>query len=123
MTVERALGELGITNPLVRMARAGEAVEYLRAEGSAEPCVILLDLNMPGIDGFEFLRVVKADEALKDIPVVVLTTSPAEADKMESLRLGAAGHIIKCFDYGEFVETVRAALLNWATCEIAPNVG
>jgi CheY-like chemotaxis protein len=123
MTVERALSDLGVANPLVRTAGAAEALEYLRTESDTEPCMILLDLNMPGVDGFEFLNIVKADEALKNIPVVVATTSPAEADKTKSLRLGAAGHLVKAVDYGEFVKNIRATLLGWTTCEKTPKAG
>jgi CheY-like chemotaxis protein len=88
MIVERALKDLGVTNKLVHKVNGEEALEYLRTK--AKTCVILLDLNMPMMNGFEFLKVVKADEVLKRIPVTVLTTSNQEKDVSESFKLGAA---------------------------------
>ncbi len=102
MIVARALKDLGVTNKLVHKANGEKALEYLRTE--TKPCVILLDLNMPVMNGLEFLKVVKADEVLKRIPVVVLTTSNQEKDAAESFKLGAAEYIVKCIDYKEFLE-------------------
>jgi CheY-like chemotaxis protein len=105
MVVARALQDLGVTNKLVHKANGEEALEYLRTE--TKPCVILLDLNMPVMNGLEFLKVVKADEVLKRIPVVVLTTSNQEKDVSESFKLGAAEYIVKCIGYEEFLERIR----------------
>ena len=104
MTVARALKYLGVTNKLVHKANGEEALEYLRTE--TKPCVVLLDLNMPVMNGIEFLEVVKADEILKGIPIVVLTTSNAKEDIAKSFKLGAAEYIVKCVDYKEFLERI-----------------
>ena len=119
MTVKRVLADLGITSPLVCSANGEEALEYLRA-GNGRPCIVLLDLSMPKMDGFEFLKIVKADEQLKEIPVVVLTTSSDEQDIVESFKFGAAGYMLKPGDYKEFVETIRAIDLYWSLSE-SPN--
>lgn len=88
-----------------------EALAYLRREGqyhdAAMPDLILLDLNMPRMNGREFLAEVKADEELKTIPVVVLTTSDVERDVVASYKLGAAGYITKPVDMDQFIDAIR----------------
>ena len=79
MTVKRALKDLNVTNLLVHTLNGEEALEYLTGEGNERPCIILLDLNMPRMNGIEFLKIIKADDELKKIPVVVLTTSEETA--------------------------------------------
>ena len=69
MTVKRALKDLKVTNELVPMGDGEEAIEYLKSEGAVKPCIVLLDLNMPKMDGTEFLKIVKEDSALKKIPI------------------------------------------------------
>lgn len=105
MIVARALKDLGVINKLVHKVNGEEALEYLRTE--TKPCVIFLDLNMPVMNGLEFLKVIKEDEVLKGIPVVVLTTSNQEKDVAESFKLGATEYIVKCVDYKEFLEKIR----------------
>jgi DNA-binding NarL/FixJ family response regulator len=97
------------------------SLEYLRTNGNKKPCVILLDLNMPKMNGTEFLKIVKTDEALKKIPVVVLTTSSQQQDVVESFKLGAAGYMVKSVDYGKFVETIRTINLYWTLSELPSN--
>ncbi len=99
MTVKRVFKDLKVTNPLVCTVNGEEALEYLRDTGNKKPCIILLDLNMPKMNGIEFLKIVKADEQLKKIPVVVLTTSNNEQDVIESFGLSVAGYIVKPADY------------------------
>lgn len=121
MMVQRALKELKVTNSLLSTKNGKEALEYLQDKSKEKPCVILLDLNMPKTNGVEFLRIVKADEALKSIPVVVLTGSTEEQDVIESFSLGVAGYIIKPVDYKKFVETIRTINLYWTLSELPPN--
>jgi CheY-like chemotaxis protein len=96
--VRRAIKELKVKSELVHSTNGERALEYLRNPCNGEPCVILLDLNMPGMDGIEFLRIIKADGALKNIPVVVLAASNDEKDIVETLNLGVAGYIFKPVD-------------------------
>jgi CheY-like chemotaxis protein len=91
MTVRRALRDLDVANQLVPAGDGEEALEYLRSQRTAKPCVILLDLNMPKMSGTEFLKIIKEDESLRMIPVVVFTTSSNEQDIARSFELGAAG--------------------------------
>ncbi|MHB1091884.1 response regulator [Thiobacillus sp.] len=118
MTVRRALKELHVGNPLVRAENGEEALAYLRKPGEAMPCLILLDLNMPVMGGIEFLQLVKYDAALRRIPVVVLTTSDEQQDKVASFDLGVAGYIRKPVDYKQFVEAVRAIDAYWTLSEL-----
>jgi len=122
MTAKRALSDLRITNPLVHAANGEQALRYLRDENNKKPCLILLDLNMPKMNGIEFLKTVKVDNGLRKIPVVVLTTSRNEKDIVESFELSAAGYIVKPADYKKFVEAIRAINLYWALSEL-PNEG
>ena len=122
MTVERAVKELKVKNQLVHSSDGEEALEYLRNQDNEKPCLILLDLNMPRMNGIEFLKAIKNDDILKSIPVVVLTTSRGEQDKVESFRLSVAGYIVKAVDYKKFVETIRMIDLYWTLSEM-PNGG
>ena len=120
MTVKRALKDLNVVNPLVHTLNGEEALNHLRAESNDSPCVILLDLNMPKMNGIEFLRIIKADERLKGTPVVILTTSRDMQDKRETFALNIAGYIVKPSDYKKFVEAIRTVNLYWTLSEL-PN--
>ena len=118
MTVKRALKDLNVTNTLVRVTNGEQALEYLQNSDNAEPCVILLDLNMPKMNGVEFLKIAKADDRLKCIPVVILTTSKADQDRFECFNYSAAGYIVKPVDYKGFVEAMRILNLYWTLSEL-----
>lgn len=118
MTVRRALKELHVSNPLMQVENGEEALSYLRQPDQILPCIILLDLNMPVMGGIEFLQVVKHDADLKRIPVVVLTTSDEQEDKVASFDLGVAGYIRKPVDYQQFVEAVRKVDAYWTLSEL-----
>ena len=118
MTVIRALKEIHVTNRLVHLENGEEAVSYLRDPESEKPCIILLDLNMPIMNGIEFLQVVKRDDYLKRIPVVVLTTSEEQQDKVNSFNMGVAGYMTKPVDYRQFVEVMRSIDAYWTISEM-----
>ncbi len=118
MTIKRALKEINITNRLKVTSNGEEALVLLRNPENEKPCIILLDLSMPRMNGIEFLGVVKQDEQLKRIPVVVLTTSREEQDKVDSFDLGVAGYMAKPVDYGQFVEAMRTINLYWTLSEL-----
>ena len=118
MTVKRAFKDLKLTNRLAHRINGEEALAYLEDPAEEKPCVILLDLNMPRMNGTEFLKVVKEREHLKSIPVIVLTTSKEERDVVESFRLSVAGYIVKPVDYQKFVEAIRTLDLYWAVSEM-----
>ena len=118
MTVKRAIKDLKVTNQLVHTTNGEEALQYLRDSNNKRPCLILLDLNMPKMNGIEFLKIVKADDLLKRIPVVVLTTSKEEQDIVESFKLSVAGYMVKAVDYKKFVEVIRTIDLYWSLSEL-----
>ena len=120
MTVRRAFKEIKIANPLVHREDGEAALEYLQDPQSEPPCLILLDLNMPIMNGFEFLQALKALPQLRRIPVVVLTTSAEEQDKCRSFDLGIAGYMRKPVDYRQFVEVVRTIDTYWTLSEAPP---
>jgi CheY-like chemotaxis protein len=121
MTIKRAFKDLSVENQLVNTNNGEQALEYLKTNGNKEPCVILLDLNMPKMNGIEFLIIVKADMTLKKVPVVVLTTSNQQQDITECFKLGVAGYMVKSVDYDKFVETIRAVNLYWTISELPSN--
>ncbi|KPJ66798.1 MAG: chemotaxis protein CheY [Coxiella sp. DG_40] len=106
MVVERLLNNLKIVNSLVHFTNGQEALEYLRNEDDEKPCVIFLDLNMPKMNGIEFLKVVKAEQKLRKIPIVMLTTSKEEQDVIESFKFGINGYVVKPLDYEKFKEAL-----------------
>lgn len=118
MTVRRALRTIEVNNPLVLAEQGEAALAYLDAPGNMTPCIILLDLNMPVMNGLEFLRHVKQHAEWRRIPVVVLTTSEEVQDRNASFELGAAGYLPKCQDYGRFLEVMRAWDQYWTWSDL-----
>jgi CheY-like chemotaxis protein len=122
MAVMRAIKDLKIRNPLETVGDGEQALEFLRNPDNDLPCLILLDINMPRMNGIEFLKVAKKDDKLRRIPVVVLTTSKEDQDKFDSFDLGVAGYMIKPADYLKFVEVVRAVDYYWTISEIPSGI-
>jgi CheY-like chemotaxis protein len=118
---QRAVNDLKITNELIRKVDGEDALDYLRDQSNARPCVILLDLNMPRMNGFEFLKVAKADPELRRIPVVVLTTSDVDQNILDSFDLGVAGYIVKPVDYKQFLEAMRTINMYWTLSQLPPT--
>jgi len=112
MMVERLLKDLKVANSLVYLTNGEEALEYLRNEDNEKPCVIFLDLNMPRMNGIEFLKIVKAEDKLRKIPVVMLTTSKGEQDVIESFKFGINGYVVKPLDCEKFMEALGVINLN-----------
>ncbi len=102
-----------------------QALAYLRREppfgGADRPDLILLDLNVPRMDGREFLKEIKNDDHIKDIPVLVVTTSDAENDIMRCYKLGANCYLTKPVDIGEFFEIIRLIGLFWLSTAKLPS--
>jgi len=118
MTIRRALKEIHVVNPVVHVENGEEALAYLRDPAADKPCIILLDLNMPIMGGLEFLKLAKQDDALRLFPVIVLTTSEEQQDKLNSFNLGVAGYMAKPVDYRQFVEVMRSIDLYWTISEM-----
>jgi CheY-like chemotaxis protein len=124
-TIRRAFQQHKLTNPLYVCSNGAEALSFLRHEGTysdpaslPRPGVILLDVNMPVMNGIEFLREMKTDPAIKQIPVIVLTTSREDSDRIRSYELGVAGYIVKPADFPKFLEAIKIFDLYWSLCEL-----
>lgn len=117
MTVSRSFRELSIGNEVIHRINGVEALEYLK-DTDRPPCLILLDINMPKMNGIEFLERVKRSEGHRRIPVVVLTTSNDQRDKLEAYNLGVAGYMLKPVDYRQFVSVVKDIDRYWTVSEL-----
>ncbi len=120
MSVKRALRELNSNSALNVAGNGEEALARLRKPEQPLPGIILLDINMPRMNGLDFLKILKADDRLRRIPVVVLTTSKEEKDRLESFNLSVAGYMIKPVEYAGFVEVVRTIQKYWNLSEMPP---
>lgn len=116
MTIKQVLREAKITSRLDVVSNGEEALTFLRNPENEKPGIILLDLNMPKMNGIEFLQIAKKDDRLKDIPVVVLTISKEDQDMVDSFNLGVAGYMIKPVDSRGFAEVTRLLF------EVAPEI-
>jgi CheY-like chemotaxis protein len=122
----RALGTAGTDANIVHSSDGDEALERMRSIASSDvadelPQVILLDLNLPGTDGRDILLEIKADERLRSIPVVVLTTSTNPRDVAECYGNGANGYCVKGSDRATFTETIHAIKQFWLEAAVLPS--
>lgn len=124
----RAFQKSGLKNPLIRCEDGDEALDYLHRRGryadparSPRPGVILLDLNLPGTDGRQVLSELKSSESLRDIPVVVLTTSADERDVTACYRAGANSYIQKPVDIDGFMKAIERLNGYWFEVVILPK--
>ncbi len=121
-----ALSEHNLANEVVHAGDGEEALDYLYARGKFQgraegnPIVILLDLKMPKMDGLEVLEIIKADDVLRMIPVVMLTSSREESDLVRSYSLGVNAYVVKPVDFQQFVEAVKQLGAFWAMHNEAP---
>jgi len=121
-----ALSEYRLANEVVVTRDGAEALDYLYRRGAfrlreaGNPVVVLLDLKMPKVDGLEVLRQIKQDGALRQIPVVMLTSSREENDLVESYRLGVNAYVVKPVEFSRFVQAVRELGVFWAVINEAP---
>jgi len=123
MNVQRAFKKNNITNRLYLAPNGLEALVMLRGDGNPpgiprERRIILLDLNMPKMNGIEFLRELRTDPELKATPVIVLTTSNEDRDKVEAYNLNVAGYILKPVPFSNFVEAVGTLNKYWTLSEM-----
>lgn len=119
MNVRRAFRKNNIGNPLWVAGNGLEALEMLRGdEIPRERRLVLLDLNMPRMNGSEFLRELRADAELSATPVVVLTTSDDDRDLVEAYNLNVAGYILKPFTFGNFVDAMATLNKYWTLVEL-----
>ena len=121
-----ALDEHNLANEVLVVSDGAEALDYLCCRGKfrlrtpENPAVVLLDLKMPKVDGLEVLRTMKSDNALKAIPVVVLTSSREEQDLVESYKLGVNAYVVKPVDFQRFIDAVKQLSVFWAVINEPP---
>ena len=118
MTTKRALKDIHVTNPVYTAGNGEEALELLRDEKTDKPGIILLDLNMPRMNGTDFLSAIKADVELRQIPIIVLTVSNDEIDKEKCFQHSAAGYIVKPHNYEEFIYAIKMLDAYWSLSEL-----
>jgi DNA-binding response OmpR family regulator len=121
-----ALEEYNLANEVIVTRDGEQALDYLYCRGEYKtrsgdsPAVMLLDLKLPKVDGLEVLKQIKADERLKIIPVVVLTSSKEEKDMVTSYKLGVNAYVVKPVDFHEFVNAIKELGVFWAIINEPP---
>jgi CheY-like chemotaxis protein len=119
MTVKRAFARANISNPIFVATNGLEALEMLRKDAMpAKRRLVLLDINMPKMNGIEFLRELRADPDLQSITVVALTTSNADRDRVEAYKLNVAGYLLKPVTFQQFAEVMATINKYWALMEM-----
>ena len=116
MKMHRALSKFPGSHEIVEAQNGEEAIEVLR-QGDL-PDIILLDLNMPRMSGIEFLRILKADDKLKYLPTIILTTSENRADLLTCFEIGIAGYIIKPLKYEDYEQKIKKVFDYWDASEL-----
>ncbi len=128
MATMRAFRKANLVNPVQRCTNGDQAIDYLLQRGdfpgtgkAPRPSIILLDLNLPGTDGKEVLRTIKASPGLQKIPVIVLTTSNAEKDIEQCYAAGANSYVQKPVDLVGFLQSVARLTDYWFNVSILPK--
>jgi CheY-like chemotaxis protein len=117
MKLNRAMLSLNMNHEVTETINGEEALDLLLNE-KYYPDIILLDLNMPKINGIEFLEILKNNESLKFIPTIILTTSSNEKDLLACFNLGISGYILKPLKYDKYIEKINLLLSYWSANEL-----
>ncbi|MDD2819949.1 MAG: response regulator [Flavobacterium sp.] len=118
MNVKRAFSKNNIKNELFVAGNGVEALDMLRSSIVPLPRIIILDINMPKMNGIEFLKHLRDDETLKNISVFVMTTSNEDSDKINAYNLNVAGYILKPLSFEKFLTSVATLKNFWSLCEM-----
>lgn len=117
MKLNRAKGSLQLNHNVTEANNGEDALKLLEQKDNL-PDIILLDLNMPKINGIEFLNILKNDDRLKYIPTIILTTSNNQRDLLECYKIGIAGYILKPLKYEDYVSKIEKLLAYWSVNEL-----
>ncbi|RAM52235.1 MAG: response regulator [Hapalosiphonaceae cyanobacterium JJU2] len=126
--LQRLMRRMAVQNPIHRCTSGDEVLDYLYQEGKnidglSRPSVILLDLNLPGIDGRDILEQLKQDKTFREIPIVIFTTSSNPKDIEFCYQKGANGYLVKPMDVQELQKTIQAFVDYWLQVNISPISG
>jgi two-component system response regulator len=129
MLAIRSLKKHHLANNLIHLDDGEQAMNFIFSEGEyssninpPSPKLILLDINLPKINGLDILRRVKADPRTQKIPIVLLTSSREESDIMESYKLGANSYIVKPVDFNSFSQAIQEMGMYWLVLNEPPNL-
>jgi CheY-like chemotaxis protein len=117
MKFNRVLSTLGLNHKIIEANNGEEALEILKVKETV-PDIIILDLNMPKINGIEFLQILKNDSYLRYIPAIILTTSNNHKDVLECYKIGIAGYVLKPLKYDDYVDRIKKTLEYWSSNEL-----
>ncbi|GAQ48809.1 response regulator [Flavobacterium psychrophilum] len=117
MKFNRVLKTIEANHKIIEANNGEEALEILK-EKENTPDIIILDLNMPRINGIEFLGILKQDPVLKYIPAIILTTSNNHTDILECYKIGIAGYVLKPLKYDNYVDRIKKMLDYWSINEL-----
>ncbi|WP_298343056.1 response regulator [uncultured Algibacter sp.] len=117
MKLNRTISKLELPHNIVEANNGEEALKILQKKDEL-PDIILLDLNMPKLNGIEFLNILKKDDVLKYIPTIILTTSNNQKDLLECYRIGIAGYVLKPLKYEDYVSKIETLLGYWSINEL-----
>lgn len=117
MKLKRAIAKLKMDHQLIEAEDGEKALDILKSIDTL-PDIIFLDLNMPKINGIEFLKILKEDTVLRYLPTIILTTSNNRKDVLECYKHGVAGYIIKPLKYDEYIDKIEIALSYWSSNEL-----
>ncbi len=118
---KRAFAATNLRNPIVRASSGESAIMYLRESTNVQPGIILLDLNMPGLDGRKTLEIIKQSKELRQIPVVILTTSDDERDVKACYELGANTYVQKPVDFDGLITAIKQLKEYWFEIALLPK--
>ena len=117
MSIKRSIKRLNITNELIVVNNGEEALAYFADSSNKRPILIISDINMPKMNGKEFVKEIKSNHEYRQIPVLMLTSSAEQSDRFESYDLGVSGYIVKPTNSEDFTEALRIIELYWTLSE------
>ena len=117
LKLKRAIEYLGMNHEVLEAENGEIALDSIKQE-EINPDIVLLDLNMPKMNGLEFLAIVRNDESMRHLPIIILSTSNNNRDLMEAYKLGVSGYILKPLKYDDYVKKIEFTLQYWSNNEL-----
>ena len=117
LKLKRAIEYLGMNHEVLEAENGEIALDSIKQE-EINPDIVLLDLNMPKMNGLEFLAIVRNDESMRHLPIIILSTSNNNRDLKEAYKLGVSGYILKPLKYDDYVKKIEFTLQYWSNNEL-----